>query len=108
MIVCLLTYGGSSPRWRGKRKLTFAGNQLHRLIPALAGKTQLAAARSCLKPAHPRAGGENSFLPPPAAAVKGSSPRWRGKRTRLFPGTISGRLIPALAGKTGGDAGSCY
>ena len=52
--------------------------------------------------AHPRAGGENADRQSSRWPQIGSSPRWRGKRTRLFTGTISGRLIPALAGKTKG------
>ena len=51
-------------------------------------------------PAHPRVGGENdsSFALFPKKC--GSSPRGRGKRRYYLPLRLTGRLIPAWAGKT--------
>ena len=45
--------------------------------------------------AHPRVGGENIAGLGGAAAVGGSSPRRRGKRTAPAQRNFEGRLIPA-------------
>ena len=91
---------GSSPRWRGKRCVPCSSSDLSRLIPALAGKTASGSERRSQSRAHPRAGGENRLLSVKRPLAVGSSPRWRGKRTGLLRPSRSGRLIPALAGKT--------
>ena len=95
-----LPAAGSSPRWRGKRGCCGLGEGADGLIPALAGKTGHMPRRSRLKPAHPRAGGENASFMRPAVIAGGSSPRWRGKPRRTSGCRPLGRLIPALAGKT--------
>ena len=70
------------------------------LIPAHAGKTQLAQVLGGRFRAHPRACGENEQAASPARLLVGSSPRMRGKRERRRrPGREPG-LIPAHAGKT--------
>ena len=57
-------------------------------------------ASSSHRPAHPRAGGENTRSLSPSCSAGGSSPRWRGKRYAADPSFTILRLIPALAGKT--------
>ena len=92
--------GGSSPRGRGKRSRRRHRRQLHRLIPAWAGKTATRRRPRSSRTAHPRVGGENSRSSRMFVLWSGSSPRGRGKhphdrRLRREPG-----LIPAWAGKT--------
>ena len=70
------------------------------LIPALAGKTRPGRQRRSRRPAHPRAGGENISARRCERNHRGSSPRWRGKRSGELRSGKSVRLIPALAGKT--------
>ena len=91
---------GSSPRGRGKRSARAGLRSSRRLIPARAGKTNIARDGWGDCGAHPRAGGENPchaycFLP-----IEGSSPRGRGKPTRRAREGPQVRLIPARAGKT--------
>ena len=100
--VCVSTIptDGSSPRGRGKH-----GNRLQHpnrggLIPARAGKTRSVASMSTVRPAHPRAGGENIQTAVQAVADFGSSPRGRGKPSGRAESTPTSRLIPARAGKT--------
>ena len=97
------TVGGSSPRWRGKLRAQDRSAHHLGLIPALAGKTREAAARTCWWWAHPRAGGENSAVFHALKADFGSSPRWRGKLRVHGLRLARARLIPALAGKTLSD-----
>ena len=71
-----------------------------RLIPAWAGKTEIAEGIEIEARAHPRVGGENVVPKVKAAAAIGSSPRGRGKpHLHRGPGHPR-RLIPAWAGKT--------
>ncbi len=56
------------------------------------------------RPAHPRAGGENTTATSSAASMTGSSPRGRGKRQAGRHEAHADRLIPARAGKTKQDA----
>ena len=93
-------HGGSSPRGRGKL-LRFQDNAgVRGLIPARAGKTLLKSLASLAGTAHPRAGGENFTSGRRTERPTGSSPRGRGKPDRLCEHRLSGRLIPARAGKT--------
>ena len=92
---------GSSPRWRGKQDSCCDRCASDRLIPALAGKTNLSVASDALIAAHPRAGGENNLTKVRVSAGRGSSPRWRGKPSPGRGFKVPLRLIPALAGKTG-------
>ena len=95
----------SSPLTRGKlaarqRRVPQAG-----FIPAHAGKTRWLRARSPPKRAHSRSRGENvdwfrSYLLP-----VGSSPLTQGKRVRPHQRGCARGLIPAHAGKTGGECG---
>ena len=70
------------------------------LIPAHAGKTSRCVAPRRIRPAHPRACGENHLPCDDPAKSKGSSPRMRGKRNRGVILRHRARLIPAHAGKT--------
>ena len=98
---------GSSPRWRGKPGSCAFAPGVVGLIPALAGKTTTAPEKMYTARAHPRAGGENAVGDGPARTDAGSSPRWRGKQLRRRIIGASSRLIPALAGKTHFQYGSC-
>ena len=51
-------------------------------------------------PAHPRAGGENTYQNVTDAATDGSSPRGRGKHKLIATLVKPWGLIPARAGKT--------
>ena len=71
---------GSSPRVRGKH-LQLADDSLRRgLIPACAGKTPRSRSGRLTLRAHPRVCGENSPRDAGGLALRGSSPRVRGKR----------------------------
>ena len=91
---------GSSPRGRGKPEAARIVPSVVRLIPAWAGKTTSARLASLSQPAHPRVGGENQTGSSTQSRQKGSSPRGRGKRSRVPRVGLSTRLIPAWAGKT--------
>ena len=98
---------GSSPRGRGKRRDRHGGPGSRRLIPAWAGKTAPAPPSSSSTEAHPRVGGENRRWRREHRAGVGSSPRGRGKRGVGDRRSVRNRLIPAWAGKTGGDTAPC-
>ena len=93
-------FGGSSPRVRGKLHGALDETSYSGLIPACAGKTQSERSHLGALWAHPRVCGENAISTAVGSAVKGSSPRVRGKQR---PANEVGRrvgLIPACAGKT--------
>ena len=104
--VSVVVEWGSSPRGRGKRGREACVAALGGLIPARAGKTASRRARIHQGRAHPRAGGENSYIPGGDTGVKGSSPRGRGKPGRANIAWPGHRLIPARAGKT--PRSSCW
>ena len=91
---------GSPPRLRGKHEKYLGFYKIHRITPALAGKT---ARRPCCIHSlsdHPRACGENDQQAGRADYLCGSPPRLRGK-PHLACGRRRGvRITPALAGKT--------
>ena len=70
------------------------------LIPAHAGKTARFARAVEVPPAHPRACGENPLEQLGDKTKDGSSPRMRGKPSRLRVKAAGEGLIPAHAGKT--------
>ena len=92
--------GGSSPRGRGKRDALAPGVGDPGLIPARAGKTNIAWHDPATPTAHPRAGGENHHGANRRRSRRGSSPRGRGKHLRRRRRTVVRGLIPARAGKT--------
>ena len=91
---------GSSPLTRGKPECQRPVHEDARLIPAHAGKTQVARPIRGLRWAHPRSRGENGSTTALGVTPEGSSPLTRGKRARLAHARPLGRLIPAHAGKT--------
>ena len=91
---------GSSPRVRGKRRLSEVRDGISGLIPACAGKTIVAARKASARRAHPRVCGENLECLLATIECLGSSPRVRGKRCTPIPDGRSAGLIPACAGKT--------
>ena len=91
---------GSSPLTRGKRQRSGWSFSVSRLIPAHAGKTVRTTRRSSSLWAHPRSRGENSQAITSDRAPGGSSPLTRGKQVFGDCFAVTGRLIPAHAGKT--------
>ena len=92
---------GSSPRVRGKLGGIPLTCYRIGLIPARAGKTGSFVAVSITPKAHPRACGENPRRTVTLSAIRGSSPRVRGKHKDRKTGKPTIGLIPARAGKTG-------
>ena len=70
---------GSSPLTRGKLTSASTASSPGRLIPAHAGKTNLAKHLDGLCWAHPRSRGENQLSATPTVKGEGSSPLTRGK-----------------------------
>ena len=94
---------GSSPLTRGKRTDRNFRSVHSGLIPAHAGKTHRSPTRSVPRQAHPRSRGENVQVTGAALDPKGSSPLTRGKLECCRQVDARRRLIPAHAGKTGGE-----
>ena len=91
---------GSSPLTRGKLTNAATESTRSRLIPAHAGKTNMAGITGQGTTAHPRSRGENAMDPLASVHPYGSSPLTRGKyRLEIGCHTLF-RLIPAHAGKT--------
>ena len=97
---CLLRFGGSSPRWRGRLAVHLLGGDGQGLIPALAGTTRSAPTTSGRSRAHPRVGGDDVTYDDFWSGHVGSSPRWRGRLERPVHRQCWNGLIPALAGTT--------
>ena len=91
---------GSSPRLRGTRRVKVLRRRGARFIPAPAGNTGAALARSPIAAVHPRACGEHLARQPEAVAVAGSSPRLRGTLSTFSCSEQNRRFIPAPAGNT--------
>ena len=91
---------GLIPAWAGKTSAGSPPPGLGGLIPAWAGKTSGRDVTSGHGAAHPRVGGENIRGPHPVQALRGSSPRGRGKPRADSHHLENDRLIPAWAGKT--------
>ena len=96
-----VSVSGSSPRVRGKPYDGVSLSVSVRLIPACAGKTDLAPVVASIRGAHPRVCGENWIKFAQWLVATGSSPRVRGKLHELYERLLVERLIPACAGKTG-------
>ena len=91
---------GSSPLTRGKLGRRRTGMSKKGLIPAHAGKTSSATARTPCAGAHPRSRGENASSVTRVSTRSGSSPLTRGKHKWLSEEDAAFGLIPAHAGKT--------
>ena len=96
-VVCAF---GSSPRVRGKQRLTGRFRATVRIIPARAGQTASECCSRCRPPDHPRACGANLLALKAVLIVSGSSPRVRGKLAREPVLAYVDRIIPARAGQT--------
>ena len=91
---------GSSPLTRGKQIEGQHDLSARGLIPAHAGKTDVASADRPGGRAHPRSRGENYGTTGVPFCAMGSSPLTRGKLTVGSTLTVASGLIPAHAGKT--------
>ena len=91
---------GSSPLTRGKLPPGLRSRACSRLIPAHAGKTSDSLSAGRRPTAHPRSRGENTTPTLKLAQIAGSSPLTRGKLQCHGLREVTGRLIPAHAGKT--------
>ena len=96
----LTSYPGSSPLTRGKLASPMLPARLQRLIPAHAGKTRTSRIDFLSSRAHPRSRGENYSKIDATWGAMGSSPLTRGKHDVVQLPVLTGRLIPAHAGKT--------
>ncbi len=97
---CHRSASGSSPRMRGKPFDSLDEAKDFRIIPAHAGQTP-GTGGSCGRCAdHPRACGANRGFDFIDCPWDGSSPRMRGKPSRLRPEQTVPRIIPAHAGQT--------
>ena len=96
---------GSSPLTRGKPGVAGCTSRADRLIPAHAGKTPGRRGGVPRARAHPRSRGENEVRGMTTRTRGGSSPLTRGKLSAEKPDFLTGRLIPAHAGKTPGRRG---
>ena len=85
---------------RGKHAVAFDGVGLTRNIPAYAGKTFPYPAERRDGTEHPRVCGENMVRCGLSGKPPGTSPRMRGKHSRITRGSSRKRNIPAYAGKT--------
>ena len=94
------TWGGTSPRTRGKQTLQKIGFMDQGNIPAHAGKTMPRTTSGRITQEHPRARGENTLALPEKNCPQGTSPRTRGKRSEGRMMIDPYRNIPAHAGKT--------
>ena len=95
---------GSSPRVRGKAPSTAPANSTPRIIPAGAGKSGLNFRNCNHSKDHPRGCGEKRRGLERSRRTAGSSPRVRGKAGGRLGGQVCGRIIPAGAGKRGGQS----
>ena len=103
------SWSGSSPLTRGKHARAALHAVRRGLIPAHAGKTPSSCNPIPRVAAHPRSRGENAKYTLCRGMNGGSSPLTRGKLSAEKSVFLTGRLIPAHAGKTApsGVAGSC-
>ena len=78
-LVTFVDPNGTSPRMRGKPPPQTASSDMHRNIPAYAGKTSRKTRCIHTAPEHPRVCGENLTASLYIACNSGTSPRMRGK-----------------------------
>ncbi len=96
---CFRAAPGPSPRGRGNRSMKGHHDPRPRAIPAWAGKPRPVPGTSGAMRGHPRVGGETGLGVFHRNRLQGPSPRGRGN---LFIGNdrfLTGRAIPAWAGK---------
>ncbi len=97
-IAAKITLAGSSPRLRGTHHRCNRVDARRRFIPAPAGNAQVPTPPLTRNTVHPRACGERATADLAGGPHAGSSPRLRGTREWLDPGSASYRFIPAPAG----------
>ena len=90
---------GLSPRVRGKQGRIIADLPSRRSIPACAGEAGKATPAAGVQRVYPRVCGGSQRPPPFANAVRGLSPRVRGKHRRRRPVQLGSGSIPACAGE---------
>ena len=93
---------------RGKRSRLDAAPAYSRIIPAHAGQTEQSSAKQPCRSDHPRACGANFFSNLGNNIAGGSSPRMRGKRSKMRQLVAATRIIPAHAGQTALGSSSRY
>ena len=98
---------GLSPRVRGKPLFHHTPIIVRRSIPACAGETAAAAAAARKSKVYPRVCGGNPRSPPKPPPFPGLSPRVRGKRRLAAATAYCARSIPACAGETERQCGTC-
>ena len=91
---------GSSPLSRGIHDTGYRSPHKGRIIPALAGNTDIFVHRTECIGDHPRSRGEYDLRMAPRACTSGSSPLSRGIRYAAKYVLDFTRIIPALAGNT--------
>ncbi|KFI72987.1 hypothetical protein BMIN_0699 [Bifidobacterium minimum] len=91
---------GSSPRVRGKPDAVGSSDGRTGIIPASAGQTGILGNGTAHLTDHPRECGANGIKTDVSKAMKGSSPRVRGKPAVLAVGVDQLGIIPASAGQT--------
>ena len=96
---------GSSPLSRGIQSCSINSNTVTGIIPALAGNTNLSDLKELRRRDHPRSRGEYTPFSHCTTASQGSSPLSRGIPALWDPQDPRPRIIPALAGNTGGYGG---
>ena len=96
---------GSSPLSRGILGELLTAGRPGRIIPALAGNTNIVGPDTGRGGDHPRSRGEYFSLRPVRRCRRGSSPLSRGIHAARDYDTEHGRIIPALAGNTTSPAG---
>ncbi len=98
---------GSPPHRRGGPHEDGVQQGVHRINPALAGRTGAPACPAGGAPDHPRVGGEDITTPCMAVLANGSPPRRRGGRRHHLPRRLGVRITPATAGRTDARPRTC-
>ena len=98
---------GSSPRVRGKGQNALRRFAVYGIIPAGAGKSSFSHPSLSSFQDHPRGCGEKRKCEEMGIAIKGSSPRVRGKVFALRQNTLRNGIIPAGAGKSRKNRAVC-
>ena len=96
---------GLSPRVRGSHRPQGDNLMSIRIIPACAGKPSARMLSASVSWDYPRVCGEASTILRRGSAAQGLSPRVRGSRRAGWLASIALGIIPACAGKPGGDLG---
>ena len=90
---------GLSPRMRGNRTATAAGNLIHGSIPAYAGEPASYARAALADAVYPRVCGGTGLRAAAPGLIKGLSPRMRGNHAKLVIRIHPAGSIPAYAGE---------